>query len=131
MNLSAQETDSLLSSTFPPSPALFHHLKLPVFQGRPYYLELFVDIPIDQINSAAIFFRTEKMSRYREAPLEWYRGRYRFKYDPEAYPGKMFKYFFVVTEVNYSIHAIPLDSAGRVAPQILQPVNPLEYFKGL
>ena len=131
MNLTGQKNDSLLTTTFQRSSALFHHLKMPIFQSRPYYLELFVDVPEDKINSASIFFSTKHIAQYREEPLEWYRGRYRFKYDPVTHPGEKFKYFFIVTETDYSIHAVPLDSIGRISPKVLQPVDPLEYFKGL
>ncbi len=49
MNLTGQKIDSLLTTTFQRSSALFHHLKMPIFQSRPYYLELFVDVPEDKI----------------------------------------------------------------------------------
>lgn len=90
-----------------------------------------MDIPTENINSASIFYRTAQMSRYQVEQLEWHRGRYRFKYDPVIHSGENFTYFFVVTETDYGIHATPLDSSGHISPKVLQPVNPLEYFKGL
>ncbi|MDP7558449.1 MAG: hypothetical protein QF923_03120 [Candidatus Marinimicrobia bacterium] len=103
---------------------------MPVFQGRPYYLELFVDAPADKINSASIFYSTKHIAQYREEALEMYRGRYRYKYDPAIHLGEKFTYFFVVTENDYGIHATPLDSSGHISPKVLEPVDPLEYFRG-
>jgi len=129
--LISQSTDSLLVKTFPLENKLFHHPPTPFFQGRPYFLELFVDIAWDSLENASIFFKTEKSIDYQEISLKEYRGRFRFKFDSEYFPGDTLNYFFIITEKNFSLHATPLDKNGKINPVFIQLVDPIEYYESL
>ena len=124
-----QPADSLLMETYLPSRKLLHRPPSPFFQGRPYFLDLFVDVPDDSLESASIFFKTENSVEYWETVMAKWRGRYRFEYDPDRFPGDTLHYFFVVTEKNFSIHATPLDNSGKIKPVTIHRVDPGEYRK--
>lgn len=127
--LFCQSADSLLIRTFPLTDKLFHLPPTPFFEDRPYFLELFIDIPWDSLESISIFFRTDSLSQYQAIPLEKYRGRFRFRYDPDRFPGTVLTYFFVATEKNFGLHASPLDTSGRIEPVNIHLVNPVEYYE--
>ena len=129
--LFSQSIDSLLTKIFPPKHVLFHYPPTPFFQGRPYFLELFVEIPWDSLENASIFFKTEKSVEYQEIFLEKYRGRLRFKYDSDSFPGDTLHYFFMATKIDFSLYATPLDTTGRIKPMMIQPVDPNEYFESI
>lgn len=129
--ISAQSTGTLLRQTFPSTEKLIHHLKQPVFKGRPYFLELFVDIPDDELESVSIFFKTDSALDFEEVPLELIRGRYQFKFDPKTEPGEFYSYFFVVTTKDFSLYAVPLDDKGKISPNTIFPVDPIKYYESL
>jgi len=129
--LTSQSIDSTLNKTFPLTNKLFHHPPSPFFKGRPYFLELFVDIQWDSLDNASIFFKTEKSAEYQEIPLEKYRGRLRFKYDPDRFPGDTLRYFFIVSGKDFSIFAIPLDDSGKIKTVNIHPVDPTKYYEHL
>ncbi|MEE9167072.1 MAG: hypothetical protein V3U24_06395 [Candidatus Neomarinimicrobiota bacterium] len=124
-----QSTDSLLLRTFPLTGKLFHVAPSPFFQGRPYFLELFIDIPPDSLESASIFFKTDSSLQFQALPLEKYRGRFRFRYDPQNLPSNTITYFFTATEKNFGLHATPLDTSGKIVPVTLRLVDPIKYYE--
>lgn len=124
-----QPADSLLMETYLPSQILLHRPPSPFFRGRPYFLDLFVDVPGDSLMSVSIFFKTENSVKYWETAMIKWRGRYRFEYDPDRFPGDTLRYFFVVTEKNFSIHSTPLDNNGKIKPVTIYRVDPGEYRK--
>jgi hypothetical protein len=126
-----QEADSLLQQTFPLSPKIHHRPPWPFFEGRPYHLELFSDLLKKDVESLSIFFKTNQTLEYREAALERYRGRYRFKYDPATHPGEEITYFFVAILKNAGSHATPIDENGKLAPMILRPIDPVKYYESI
>lgn len=129
--LFSQSPDSLLVKTFPQSNKIFHRPPSPFFQGRPTFLELFVDIAWDSLKNVSIFFKTENSVDYQEISLEKYRGRFRFKYDSEPFPGDTISYFFMATETDFSLHVIPLDDSGKIKPVQIQPVDPIKYYESM
>lgn len=129
--LICQSIDTTLTETFPLTNKLLHHPPSPFFKGRPYFLELIVDFPWDSLENASIFFKTEKSIEYQEIPLEKYRKRLRFKYDPELFPGDTLSYFFIVTRKDFSIFAIPLDGSGKIKTVNIHPIEPTKYYEQL
>ena len=126
-----QGADSLLRKTFPISQKIHHRPPWPFFQDRPYYLEVFSDLSEEEVESLTIFFRTDQTLEYREIGLERYRGRYRFKYDPNFYPGEEITYFFVVIMKNAGSYATPVDENGNLVPMILMPIDPVKYYESI
>lgn len=125
--LFCQSADSLLTKTFPLGQTVLHVPPSPFFTGRPYFLELVIDVPPESLQTAFIYFRTEKSSQYQELPLQTYKGRFRFKYDPKAYPGDSLTYFFVATTRDFALYATPLDDAGKINPAKIHPIDIEEF----
>ena len=124
-----QEVDSVLQQTFPVSHKINHRPPRPFFEGRPYYLELFSDLPENTLESITLFFKTDQSMDYREIPLDYYRGRYRFKYDPVIYPGKKLTYFFVAIVKGSGSYATPVDENGKLVPMVIEPMDPIKYYE--
>lgn len=124
-----QEADSVLKQTFPVSKKINHRPPMPFFEGRPYYLELFSDLPENRLESITLFFKTDQSMDYREIPLDYYRGRYRFKYDPVIYPGKELTYFFVAIVKGSGSYASPVDENGKLVPMVIEPMDPIKYYE--
>lgn len=127
----AQTADSLLEISFSLEQRLFHHPPLPFFKGRPYNLEVVVDIPGDSLETASIFLKTDQLSSYQEIPLQPHRGHYVFKYDPQEYPGQLLSYFVVATARGFRLYAIPLDKSGKIRPFKIRPLDPVKYYEPL
>ena len=125
----AQSGDTLFTKSFPLEHKLLHRPPSPFFKSRPYLIDLFVDIPEESLERVSIFFKTESFEKYWETVLEKYRGRYRFKYNPEEYPGDTLRYFFVAITKHSGIYAVPLDKSGKISPWTILPLDPLEYHK--
>lgn len=125
----AQTADSLLELSFSLEQRLFHHPPLPFFEGRPYNLEVVVDIPKDSLEMISIFLKTDQMSSYQEVPLKPHRGRFLFGYDPQEYPGKLLRYFIVATAKGFRLYAIPLNKSGRIRPFTVRPVDPVKVYE--
>lgn len=125
------DAESLLSRTFPYTAKLLHKPPKPFFQGRPYNLEFFCDLPQDSLEAIVLFFKTDQFLQYREVPLEPYRGRFRFRYDPKLHPGEEVSYFFVAVLKSAGIHAIPVDRQGKLAPYRIRPVDPIKYYESI
>ena len=128
---SSRLADSLLKRTFPFSQKILHKPPSPFFKGRPYTLEVFVDMSQDSVEYVSLFFKTDTFIKYREMPLEEYRGRLRFRYDPKIYPGDELQYFFVVVVKNGGIYASPVHRDGRLRPVKIRPVDPMKYYENL
>ncbi|MFQ6674920.1 MAG: hypothetical protein ACE5LH_01100 [Fidelibacterota bacterium] len=128
-SVTAQPADSLLKATFSLKQRLYHHPPIPFFKGRPYNLEVVVDIPGDSLETVSIFLKTDRMSSYQEIPLTPYRGRYLFRYDPEEYPGDVVSYFLVAAARGFRLYAIPLDKSGKIAPFTIHPLKPVKYYE--
>lgn len=128
---STQLADSLLKKTFPFSQRILHNPPAPFFKGRPYSLEVLVDIGQDSVEYVSLFFKTDSFTEYREMPLEKYRGRLRFKYDPKMYPGDELHYFFVVVVKSGGIYASPVHRDGQLRPVKITPVDPMKYYENL
>ena len=60
------QDSSLFKKTFPLESKLLHKTPNPFFQGRPYFLELFSDIPLDSLESINFYFKTDKSKNYRD-----------------------------------------------------------------
>lgn len=125
----AQEVDSALKQTFPVSTRINHRPPWPFFKGRPYYLEVFSDIPENSLESITLFFKTDESMDYREISLDYYRGRYRFKYDPMIQPGKEITYFFIATVKDAGSYGTPVDEDGKLVPMVIQPIDPIDYYE--
>lgn len=125
----AQTADSLLELTFSLQQRLFHHPPLPFYKQRPYNLEVVVDIPRDSLESVSIFLKTDQMSSYQEVPLESYRGRYLFRFDPQEYPGELLNYFLVATTKGFRLYAVPLNKSGRIKPYKIRPLDPIRTYE--
>jgi len=125
----AQKSEILLSRIYPFAPKLLHHPPSPFLKGKPYYLELYVEIPEDSLESVTIFFKSDTSADYQEIPMEKYRGIYRFKYDPLEHQGDEISYFFVVSTKSHRLYATPLDTKWRIAPVQLNPVDPVKYYQ--
>ncbi|MFQ6674307.1 MAG: hypothetical protein ACE5GH_05940 [Fidelibacterota bacterium] len=123
-----QSQGDLLSRSFHSAYRIHHSPPSPFFKGRPYHLELFVDIPRDSLKAVSLFLKTEKFLEYQEIALDTYRGRYRFTYDPVQYPGDTLSYFFAVTATDFRIYATPLDTLGRIKPLEVHPLDPEKYY---
>ena len=126
-----QEPESLLKKTFPMPQMIHHRPPWPFFKGRPYYLELFSDLPQNEVESLTLFFKTDQTIQYREVPLQPYRGRYRFKYDPDLHPGKEITYFFVAIMKLAGSYATPVDENGKLVPMIINPIDPAKYYESI
>tara|TARA_B100000214_G_scaffold371195_1_gene347135 strand:+ start:1308 stop:1763 length:456 start_codon:yes stop_codon:yes gene_type:complete len=122
------QDSSLFKKTFPLESKLLHKTPNPFFQGRPYFLELFSDIPLDSLESINFYFKTDKSKNYREEKLEFFRGSYRFKYDPKFYPGKKIYYFFIAKITNSGMYAFPINDQGMLNPIELDFVDPIKYY---
>tara|TARA_B100000035_G_scaffold162808_1_gene138656 strand:+ start:1176 stop:1640 length:465 start_codon:yes stop_codon:yes gene_type:complete len=127
----SQLADSLLKKTFPFSQKILHKAPSPFFKGRPYTLEVFVGLAQDSVEYVSLFFKTDTFIKYREMPLEQYRGRLRFKYDPQVYPGDELQYFFIAVVKNGGIYAAPVNRDGRLTPVKIRPVDPMKYYENL
>lgn len=127
----SQFTETLLNQTFSPTEKIIHHLKQPIFKGRPYFIELFVDIPDDELESVSIFFKVDSALDFEEIPIKLLRGRYQFKYDPKTRTEKSFTYFFMVSTKDFSLYAVPLDDKGKISPNTVFPVDPIKYYESL
>ena len=57
------DTELLLKRKFFSTTKLLHKPPRPFFQGRPYNLEFFSDLPEDSVETLVLFFKTEKNSR--------------------------------------------------------------------
>ena len=53
------DAESLLKRKFASTTKLLHKPPRPFFQGRPYNLEFFSDLPKDSVEALALFFKTE------------------------------------------------------------------------
>lgn len=125
------DAESLLKRKFASTTKLLHKPPRPFFQGRPYNLEFFSDLPKDSVETLALFFKTEANLEYWEVPLEPYRGRYRFRYDPKLHPGEEITYFFVAIMKNAGIYAVPLNGDGKLAPYYIRLVDPIKYYESI
>ena len=125
------DAESLLKRKFASTTKLLHKPPRPFFQGRPYNLEFFSDLSKDSVETLALFLKTEKNLEYREVPLEPYRGRYRFRYDPKLHPGEEITYFFVAVMKNAGIYAVPVNGDGKLAPYYIRPVDPIKYYESI
>ena len=107
---------------------LFHTPPKPLFQDRFHYLDFVTDIPQDSVEQAILFFKTNAMDNYREFPIEGTYGLYRFKYNPQVYPGQSIKYYFVLKSGD-TIYGTPLNSQGKIVSIEKRFVDPIQYYK--
>jgi hypothetical protein len=61
--------------------------------------------------------------------LGYFRGRYRYLFDPNIIPGIQLEYFFIVTLKDFSIYAEPLDENGMLSPIKKPFLDPVKYYK--
>ena len=108
---------------------MLHKTPNPFFQGRPYFLEVFSDIPYDSLESINFYFKTNESKNFREEKLNFFKGRYRFKYDPKIYPGKKIYYFFIAKIKHSGMYAFPINEQGMLNPIELKLIDPIEYYK--
>jgi len=120
---------SLLNTLFPINSKLIHKIPSPFFLGRPYFLEIFCDIPTDSLESISVFYKTDGSIEFREEKLELFRGRYRFKYDPKIYPSKQLSYFFIVKVKKAGMYAFPVNNKGKLIPINIESIDPIKYYK--
>ena len=123
------ENLSFFEKVFPLESKLLHKTPNPFFQGRPYFLEVFSDIPYDSLESINFYFKTNESKNFREEKLKFFKGRYRFKYDPNIYPGEKIYYFFIAKIKNSGMYAFPINDQGMLKPIELKLIDPIEYYK--
>ena len=120
---------SLFNTLFPINSKLIHKIPNPLFSGRPYFFEIFCDIPTDSLESISFFYKTDNSIEFREEKLELFRGRYRFKYDPKIYPSKQLNYFFIVKVKEAGMYAFPVNNKGKLIPINIESIDPIKYYK--
>lgn len=121
--------DSLLTKTFLTTPSVFHTEPEVLFTNRPQHIDLFVEFPKESLESVRLYFRTDSMTVWQEIHLEYFRGRYRYLFDPNAIPGTELEYFFIVTRKDFAIYADPLDKNGKLTPVAKPLLDPVKYYK--
>jgi hypothetical protein len=125
----ALPADSLFNRTFLTTPNVFHTEPEVLFTNRPQHIDLFVEFPKQDLESVRLYFRTDSMTVWQEIHLDYFRGRYRYLFDPNAIPGTALDYFFVVTQKNFSIYADPLDENGKLNPVSKPLLDPVKYYR--
>ena len=121
--------DSFLTRTFLSTPDVFHTEPEVLFTNRPQHIDLFVEFPKKDLESVRLYFQTDSMIVWQEIHLRYFRGRYRYLFDPNIIPGTKLEYFFVVTLKNFSIYAEPLDEMGMLSPIKKPFLDPVKYYK--
>lgn len=121
--------DSLLTKTFLTTPSVFHTEPEVLFTNRPQHIDLFVEFPKESLESVRLYFRTDSMTVWQEIHLEYFRGRYRYLFDPNAIPGTELEYFFIVARKDFAIYADPLDKNGKLTPVAKPLLDPVKYYK--
>ena len=130
-SLSSQEIDTIdfKLPEFLSTPKLFHHPHKVLFNSRIFELEVFADLPKQDIKQVSLFYRTDAVPRYIEHPFNQNEMRYVFSYDPQKQPATYITYFFTVALNNGSMFATPVDSAGTLVPITKYLLDPVEYYK--
>ncbi|MBC8216022.1 MAG: hypothetical protein H8E64_05885 [Candidatus Marinimicrobia bacterium] len=127
--LFAVSPNDSLSSPFQWSPRLLHHPPEIVFTHRPTDLELFVEIPLDSIESVSLFLKTDAINTAREIPLQFSKERYAYRFDPTVCQCTFIQYFFVVRLSDYSILSVPVNDQKEPEPVERPLINPQEYYQ--
>ena len=130
-SLSSQEIDTIdfKLPEFSFTPKLFHHPHKVLFNSRIFELEVFADLPKQDIKQVSLFYRTDAVPRYIEHSFNQNEMRYVFSYDPQKQPATYITYFFTVALNNGSMFATPVDSAGTLVPITKYLLDPVEYYK--
>ncbi len=121
--------ESFLTYTFLNTPSVFHTEPEVLFTNRPQYIDLFVEFPKKELESVRLYFQTDSMMVWQEIHLKYFRGRYRYLFDPNIIPGTKLEYFFIVTLNNFSIYAEPIDENGILSPVQKPFMDPVKYYK--
>ncbi|MFQ6614315.1 MAG: hypothetical protein ACE5D1_05680 [Fidelibacterota bacterium] len=100
-----------------------------LFQGRPYDLELFVDFPLDSIETVSIYIKTDSMYTYLEIPLKDRQGHFTYRFNPRRFKGNVVEYFFTVRLKDYKIFASPMDNVGQIKPVHRTLIDPVKYWE--
>ncbi len=100
-----------------------------LLQGYPYDIDLIVEFPPDSITNVLLMFRVDDQPIFREIPMQFVRERHRFHWDPRSMPADSLEYYFIVTLIDESIFAAPLDRDGNLTPVKRPLIDPREYFR--
>ena len=111
------------------SPLLLHRPPKVMFDDRPTLLKLFVNIPDDSIKAVSIFYKTNEMSIFQEIQLGKLKGAFTYKFDPGKQKGTSLSYFFIVQQLENSVHATPLGDSGKIKPYNQPLVDAIEYYE--
>ena len=111
------------------SPLLLHRAPKVMFDDRPTLLQLFVNIPDDSIKAVSIFYKTNEMNIFQEIQLDKLKGAFTYKFDPGKQKGNSLSYFFIVQQLENSVHATPLGSSGKIKPYKQPLVDAIEYYE--
>jgi len=111
------------------APLLLHRPPKVMFDDRPTLLKLFVNIPDDSIKAVSIFYKTNEMSIFQEIQLGKLKGAFTYKFDPGKQKGTSLSYFFIVQQLENSVHATPLGDSGKIKPYNQPLVDAIEYYE--
>ena len=111
------------------APLLLHKPPKVMFDDRPTLLQLFVNIPDDSIKAVSIFYKTNEMSIFQEIQLDKIKGAFTYKFDPGKQKGNSLSYFFIVQQLENSVHATPLGDSGKIKPYNQPLVDAIEYYE--
>lgn len=120
------------SDSLPPSPLharLLHHPKEVLLDGYPYDIDLIVNLPRDSVDFATLFLRVNEDSGFREIPMKFERNRFRYRFNPRELPADSLEYYFVVTLIDGSMLAAPLDENHQLQPVRRELIDPQIYYR--
>jgi hypothetical protein len=121
--------DSFFTQTYLNTSSVFHTEPEVLFTNRPQHIDLFVEFDKETLESVRLYFRTNSTNIWQEIHLGYFRGRYRYLFDPNIIPGIQLEYFFIVTLKDFSIYAEPLDENGMLSPIKKPFLDPVKYYK--
>jgi hypothetical protein len=128
--ITVEHPDSLPVSPGEPSliMPLFHNPPVAILNDRPFRMDLFVNLVIEDVESVSLFMRVDTAKNYKEIPLEGEYSRYRYIIPKEELQGDALTYYFLVTLKDYSLYAYPMDAEEQPEPFVIDLVPPTKEF---
>jgi hypothetical protein len=69
------------------------------------------------------------MSIFQEIQLGKLKGAFTYKFDPGKQKATSLSYFFIVQQLENSVHATPLGDSGKIKPYNQPLVDAIEYYE--
>ena len=109
---------------------LFHNPPVAILNDRPFRMDLFVNLEIEEVESVSLFLRVDSTKNFKEIPLEGEYSRFRYMIPEEELQGEALTYYFLVTMKDYRLYAYPVDGEDRLKPFVIDLVPPtVEFFQ--